>query len=189
MNQDNKQFEVNDQEEGTKGDAPVAAPAPTPAAQAAPETHEQRMARLQAAADAIINKETDEEIVKRLVEEARQRKLDELLPKDSSGFPKDYVKVVIFKGREKNDLAYVPLGINGFVIKVPRGEEVILPKVFVTECLEGAIEEITVQSQGGLVTRPAHRFPYNVKGPATPDEYEAFKAAERAKAEKQTAAA
>lgn len=143
------------------------------------ETPAERLARLQAQAEAIIAQETDAEVVERMVAEARAKRAAELLPVDTAGFPKDYVRVVIFKGSQKFDLSYVPLGIGGFVIKVPRGEEVILPKCFVTECLEHAIEEVTVQSEGGLITRPAHRFPYNLKGAATEDEYKAYQQSQR----------
>lgn len=172
MTDENKDFGLPPVEAGTKG-----------------ETPEQRLARLQLLADAAISQETDDEVVQRMVAAARAKRAEELLPKDTSGFPKDYVRVVIFKGRDKFDLSYVPLGINGFVIKVPRGEDVILPRCFVTECLEHAIEEVTVQSQGGLITRPAHRFPYNEKGPATEDEYKEYQTQQRELAQKQRMAA
>jgi len=96
-------------------------------------------------------------------------------PMDSQGFPKKYVRLEIFVGRDAQDLSYVPLGINGYVVKVTRGKEVILPSIFVTECLAHAIEEITTQSEGGLVTRPSLRFPYAVKGEATEAEYLEFR--------------
>lgn len=98
---------------------------------------------------------------------------DDLGTLDSQGFPKEYVKLEIFAGREKHDLNYAPLGIGGYVLRVQRGVEVIVPKIFVDECLAHAVEEITVQSEGGLVTRPALRFPYHVRGPATEAEYDA----------------
>lgn len=101
-------------------------------------------------------------------------------PVDAQGFPEDYVRVEIFQGRDKQDLSYVPLGIGGYVLKVTRGREVIIPSVFVTECLEHAIEEITMQSEGGLVTRPALRFPYQVRGKATKEEFLAQQAEFRA---------
>ncbi len=101
-------------------------------------------------------------------------------PIDAQGFPEEYVYLTIFAGRDKQDLAYVPLGIGGYVVKVSRGVEVIIPKVFVTECLEHAVEDITTQSEGGLITRPALRFPYSVRGPATKEAYQAFQAKNRA---------
>lgn len=153
------------------------------------ETSDQRLIRLQKQAEALIAQETDAEVVERMVAEARAKRAAAELPQDTDGFPKEYVRVVIFKGSQKFDLSYVPLGINGFVIKCPRGEEVILPKCFVTECLEHAIEEVTVQSQGGLITRPAHRFPYSLKGPATPEEYKAFQDQQRELHSRQTMAA
>jgi len=156
------------------------------------ETPEQRLVRLQAAAAQIISDETDDEIIARMVATARDARKEEAadtLPKDTEGFPAEYVKVEIFSGNDKHDLAYVPLGINGFVIKCPRGVPVIIPKAFVTQCLENAIEEITIQSQGGLITRPRHRFPYNVKGTATQEEYREFQLAQRSLATQQTMAA
>ena len=146
------------------------------------ETLDARMARLQALANIEIAKESDEEIVNRLVAEARAKRDEALLPKDTSGWPAEYVKVNIFKGPNKFDLSYVPLGLNGYIIKVPRGETVILPKIFVTECLEHAIEEITVQSQGGLITQPRHRFPYQILGEATPEEYREYQVQQKEKA-------
>ncbi len=146
------------------------------------ETFDERMARLQKLADKEIAKESDEEIVKRLVAEARTKRDADLLPKDTSGWPAEYLKVNIFKGPNKFDLSYVPLGLNGYIIKVPRGETVILPKIFVDECLEHAIEEITVQSQGGLITQPRHRFPYQVIGTATTEEYKEYQVQQKEKA-------
>ena len=160
------------------------------AAPLAAETPEQRLARLTALAEAQVMAETDAEMLARLKAEARQRLNPERaqLPTDTQGFPADYDRVTIFKGQSKQDLAYVPLGINGFVIKVPRGEQVIIPHVF-TEVLEHAVEDVTIQSNGGLITRPSHRFPFNVHGKATPEEYRAFQASQRALAERQLALA
>ena len=160
----------------------------------ADETPEQRAARIKARAEALAFTEAEEEEVQRLVADARAKRAaanlppDETrLPVDTQGFPADYDKIVIFKGQSKNDLAYVPIGINGFVIKAPRGETIIIPHVF-TEVLEHAVEEVTVQSQGGLITRPAHRFPYQIQGKATPEEYQAYMQGQRAKAQMQEAA-
>lgn len=100
---------------------------------------------------------------------------------DSQGFPAEYCRIEIYPGREKHDLGYVPLGINGYVLKIARGREVIIPKVFV-KMLEQAVEEITIQSEGGLVTRPAQRFPFSVKGDASVAEYQAFRDKMRAEA-------
>lgn len=143
------------------------------------ESPEQRRARLQAEADKLIAAEIDAEEIALMVAEARAKRAGANLPTDTEGFRKEYLHVQIFEGGQANDLPYVPLGINGFVIKVPRGVDVILPKEFVTECLQNAIQEITVKSQGGLVTRPVHRFPFNVKGPATEEQYREFQAKQR----------
>lgn len=149
------------------------------------ESAEARTARLRRLAQIEIDAETDADLVKQMVTDERARRAQELLPIDTSGFPADYVRVTVALGQGKHDLSYVPLSINGYCIKVPRGREVILPRIFVDECLEHAIEEITEQSQGGLITRPVHRFPYSIKGSATTAEYQAFVANQRALAERQ----
>lgn len=138
------------------------------------ETPEQRMSRLQALADLQIGKESDAEIIERLVAEARARRAAELLPMDTAGFPAVYDRIEIYEGQGEHDLAYVPLSINGFCIKAPRGVEIILPHIFVTDVLDQAIETRVTQRVGGLVLRSSHRFPYRVIGSATPDEYRAY---------------
>lgn len=100
---------------------------------------------------------------------------DEVQDLDSQGFPKDYVELTIFKGNNKSDLQYQPIGINGFVFKVMRGEKVIVPTV-VVNALNEAVTEVVIQSEGGLVTRPVHRFPYQVIRTCTEEEYLAFRA-------------
>lgn len=94
---------------------------------------------------------------------------------DSQGFPKKYVRLEVFRGQNPSDLEYVPVGVNGFVFKINRGAEVIVPSV-VVEALNHAVEEITTKSEGGLETRPSHRFPWTVKGEATEAQYLAFRA-------------
>lgn len=157
---------------------------PATAGVAPAESTEERMARLRALAQVEINKETDDEIVAKMVAEERARRAQELLPIDTTGFPADYDKINIYKGREKQDKAYVELGLDGYTIKAPRGREIILPHVFVSECLDHAVEEITTQSEGGLITQPAHRFPYQFIGKATPAEYKEFQIQERALADR-----
>ncbi|MBT9176371.1 MAG: hypothetical protein DDT20_00684 [Firmicutes bacterium] len=152
------------------------------------ETPDQRTARLRAKAVAIAAKETEEADLVAFVAEEKARLSGAELPSDTSAFAPVYDHVEIYRGQTKNDLSYVPLSIGGFMIKVPRGEKVILPHEF-TEVLDHAVEEITVQSQGGLITRPAHRFPFSVLGQATPEEYKAFQQEQRAKAAMQIAAA
>lgn len=144
-----------------------------------PETSEQELARLRAENKALLA--------------ARDLPVDDALGSegmgdlDAQGFPKEYVRLEIYPGREKHDLDYVPLGINGYVLKITRGHEVIIPKVF-ERVLAQAVEEITIQSEGGLITRPAQRFPYSVKGPATEAEYLAFRDKMRADGAKAAAA-
>ena len=157
---------------------------------------QERIAALRAKAEAEAAAEFNEEAVyAKLLAEARQKKIDELsaaeagIPLDTSGFPEDYDKVTVFKGQGKFDLSYVPLGINGYVIKVPRGVPVILPHAFVAECLEHAVETQVEQASGGLVLRDTHRFPYQFHGKATTEEYKKFQAQQRELAGRQAVAA
>jgi len=92
---------------------------------------------------------------------------------DNLGFPKKYVRLTIFKGTSKQDLSYVPVGCNGFVWRIRRGEAVVVHSV-VADVLNHAVTEVVLQAEGGLVTMPAHRFPYQA-APATEAEYIAFK--------------
>jgi len=93
---------------------------------------------------------------------------------DNLGFPKKYVKLTIFKGTSKQDLSYVPVGCNGYVWRIRRGEAVIVHSV-VADVLNHAVTEVVLQAEGGLITMPAHRFPYQAT-PATEAEYLAYKA-------------
>jgi hypothetical protein len=149
------------------------------------ETAEQREARLRAKAAEIVAAESEEHMLKRLIAEQRAMVASGGIPTDTQGFPAVYDKVHIYKGRDKHDQPYVPLGINGFVLKAPRGVDIIIPACF-TELLEHAVEEVTVKSMGGLVTRPAHSFPYTLKGKATAAEYKVYQAEQKARAEQQT---
>lgn len=156
------------------------------------ETEQQRIARLRARAQAQAEAEFDEDAVfAKFLAEARDARAAELakpvveFQTDTQGFPEDYDKIEIaFGGKE--DVPYVPLGINGFVIKVPRGTDVIVPHLFVTDCLDQAIENITIRSQGGLITRPQRKYPYQFKGKASKAEYQAFQAEQKEKAQRET---
>ena len=163
---------------------------------AADETEIQRVARLRAKAELQAAQEFNEDAVyAKLLAEAREKRLkvisgDEVeLAVDTRGFPEDYDVIRIFRGQNKQDLNYVPLSLNGLVIKVPRDVEVILPHAFVVDCLDLMVENITVQSEGGYVTRPAHRAPYNFVRKATTAEYKAFQSAQKEKAQRETAQA
>lgn len=160
------------------------------------ETDMQRITRLRAKAELQAAQEFDEDAVyAKLLAEARDKRMKVIsgeeveLPTDTRGFPDDFDKIKIFRGQNKQDLNYVPLSLNGLVIKVPRDKEVILPHAFVVDCLDLMVEEITVQSNGGYVTRPAHRAPYNFIGKATREEYTAFQEREKAQALRETALA
>jgi hypothetical protein len=95
-------------------------------------------------------------------------------PLDGQGFPKEYVRIKVFR-RDAQALDYVTPGINGYVLKIKCDEEVIIPKVF-AEVIDHCVEEVTTKSEGGLETRPVHRFPFSLLGPATEAEYLRFQA-------------
>lgn len=143
------------------------------------ETDEERLARLQRLADLAIAQESDAEVVQRLVAEARAKRAAELLPTDTTGFPEDYDKIEIAEGQGEHDASYVPLNLGGFVIQAPRGIDIIVPHVMVTECLDHAIETIVTQHKDGLRMRNVRRFPYQFKGKATPAEYKAYQAEQK----------
>lgn len=98
---------------------------------------------------------------------------------DVRGFRKKYVHLEVFKGNGKQDLSYVPVSVNGYSWRIERGAKVIVPTA-VVEALRNAVTDVTIQSEGGLITRPAPRFPFQVSGPATEAEYLAFCAKMRA---------
>jgi len=161
------------------------------------ETTAERIARLRAKAEMQAAQEFDEDAVyAKLLAEARATKNDELtrptvdLPTDSSGFAKIYDFVEIFESQNPQDLQYVPLGIGGFTIKVPRGKKVVLPHAFVEDCLALAFEARLVKlPSGGYSLRPNHRFPYRVSGQATESEYKAFLAEQKEQELRETAQA
>lgn len=151
------------------------------------ETEEQRLERIRAKAAEIVAKETDDVLLKRMIAEERAKVMP--VSPAGQGFPDKYSRVVVYQGSNKQDQDFVPLGINGYTIKVPRGVEVILPTCFITECLERAVEEVTVKSYGGYVTRPSHRFQWKVISEATAEEYKAYLETQRAKAQRELAPA
>ena len=166
------------------------------------ETDAQRLARLRAKAELQAAAEFDEDAVfAKLLADARDKRQADLLkpevdlPTDTSQLAADYDRINIFRGGNKQDLNYVPLGLDGLVIKVPRGVDVILPHAFVVDCLDLCVEDTTTPAfdargnLSGVEIRPAHRFPYNFKGKATPEEYKAFQASQREKAQREIAQA
>lgn len=167
------------------------------AGDAGEESPAARAARLRAKAELQAAQEFDEDAVyAKMLAEARAKRLRVLtgdeeveLATDTRGFPPDYDKIKIFRSQDKQELGYVPLSLNGLVIKVPRDVEVIVPHAFVADVLDLMVEDVTVQSQGGYVTRPAHRAPYMFLGKATPEEYKAFQESQKLKAQRETALA
>jgi hypothetical protein len=131
-----------------------------------PETPEQVIARLTAALAA-----TQAE----LAAAKAPAEVEPVKDLDSQGFEKEYVHLHIFEGQRPDDIKRVPLGIGGYVVEVERGKKVIIHKAFAA-ILEDAIEHVTVSGVNELITRPAHRFPFRIEGPATEAEYLAFKA-------------
>lgn len=171
------------------------APAVPPVA-AEPESPEARIARLRAKAEAQAAAEFNEDAVyAQLLADARAKQTAKLtadkgveFPTDTQGFPEDYDVINVFLGHDKQDTAYVPVGINGFVIKVPRGEDVIIPHCFV-EVLDHAVKGETIQSGRGLIVRNSHRFPYMFKRKATKAEYQAYQVTQRERAQRELAQA
>ena len=155
----------------------------------ATETEEQRIARLRAQAKVLAAQESDAELLAKFLAEAKAAQREELLPTDLSGWPADYDRVEIYEGQDVNDQPHVPLGLNGYTIKAPRGRDIILPHVYVTECLEHAVSSVCTQSAGGLIIRDKRRFPYQFKGKATRAEYDTFMQGERKMAAEQFAQA
>ena len=151
------------------------------------ETEEQRLERIRAKAAAVVAAETDEVLLKRMIAEERARAAP--VSPAGQGFPNEYSKVIVDQGDNKQDDDFVSLGINGCNIKVPRGKEVIIQDCYVKECLERAVEEKTIKSFGGYVTRPAHRFHWRVIGKATEAEYKAFMETQKAQAQRELAQA
>ena len=154
------------------------------------QTEEMRLAELKRQAEAIVAQESEKDLLEQLVAKARNRKAaldgkaeDEL---DDNGFPKKYFKINVHKGRDKNDLAYAPVQINGIGFKIQRGMDVIVPSV-VLECLDHAVSETTTQIAGGLEFSAYMRFPYQNKGQVSEEEYIAFRDQMRALAQRQAA--
>lgn len=157
-----------------------------------PQDEKARVAALRAKAEAQAAAEFDEDAVfAKMLAEARAKRAAELLKEpvefaeDTQGFPQDYDVVYIYPGANEKDPTYVPLGINGFVIKAPRDREIIVPHIFVTECLDHAIEEKTepivddAGRQRGVRLRPVPRFQYRFIRKASTEEYQAFQQQQR----------
>ena len=164
------------------------------AAPATEETPAQKIARLREKAELQAAQEFNEDAVfASLLAEARAAKTAELtrptvdLPTDSSGFEKVYKWVEIFESQNPQDRSFVPLGIGGFTIKVPRGKKVVLPRAFIDDCLALAVEARLVKlPDGGYSLRPNARFPFRDYGPATEEEYKAFMVEQRAQEQRET---
>ena len=154
-------------------------------------------AALQAAAEF-----NEDELFARMLAEERSKRLERLtngpeveLATDTRGFPEDYDVIKIFRGPNKQDLNYVPLSLDGLVIKVPRDVEVILPHAFIVDCLDQCVETNLIPmidargNRAGVELRPAHRFPYNFVRKATTEEYKKFQAEQIEKARRELAQA
>ncbi len=110
---------------------------------------------------------------------------------DDNGFPRKYFKINVHKGRDPNELQYVPVGVNGFFWKIRRGADVIVPQAALgalDHAISGTTEQVTDASgKKGLVITDAMRFPYQNKGEVSETDYTTFQAAMRAQATQQAA--
>jgi hypothetical protein len=166
----------------------------------APAT-EDRIAALRAKAAAQVAAEFDEDAVfaKLLAEEKakreeslRDRAAEEAVPPvgdaDAHGFPRRYVWLTIARGNQAHDSEFCPVGINGHVWKIRRGEKVAVHDV-VVKVLENAIGEVLLQTDGGLSSRPTLMWPFSVHGPCSEAEYLAYRAKMQAMTAQQAALA
>ncbi|MHB8388045.1 MAG: hypothetical protein ACYDBH_00525 [Acidobacteriaceae bacterium] len=160
-------------------------------------TRDERIAALRAKAAVVVDSEFDEEaMLKELVAVERAKREADLkvkaalvadehgVPVDFQGFPKKYVEITVFKSQNAQDGAYAKGAVNGVAYQIERGVKVIVPSVIAYESLDHAVEDVTIQSEGGLITRPAHRFPFTVHRECTEAEYLAFRAECREKGSK-----
>ena len=100
-----------------------------PEAEVKPQDEKTRIADLRAKAEAQAATEfNDDAVYEKLLVAARAQRMRKLLPEnevvlatDTSALPEEYDKIEVAVGRDANDLSYVPLGLDGLVIKVPRG--------------------------------------------------------------------
>lgn len=102
---------------------------------------------------------------------AEKARVEEVIPPaDNNGWPKEYVKLEVFKGNNPDDPEFVTPGIGGYNIKIERGQKVIVHKCIMS-VLANAIETKMIPHEGGIILRDAPRFPFTVYGPATEEEY------------------
>jgi len=94
---------------------------------------------------------------------------------DAFGLRKKYVKISIYDDHAKGAESVCKVGINGRVFLMKRGVLHIVPTA-VREVLDQAVENVLVQGEGQVITRPAMRFPYQFHGDATEAEYIAYQA-------------
>jgi hypothetical protein len=97
---------------------------------------------------------------------------------DAHGFSKKRHKIFIHEAQSQTDPKKVFLSINGFAWDIQRGINVLVPPEVVS-ALNNAIGEHTVQSEGGLVTRPMHRFPFQDFGVASEKDIAEFEEVKR----------
>lgn len=127
------------------------------------------------------------ELAELKAEFALERELAELPPPDNQGFPKKYVRLTVFKSQNPEDPEFATPSINGYVVKIHRGDEVVVHEC-IMKVLANAVEtKLIPEPNGGYTLRDAPRFPFSVHGPATEEEYVAFQ--EKMKAQSAPAAA
>lgn len=72
------------------------------------------------------------------------------------------VRIIIDETRDSTEMQNVPVGVNGRMWIIKRGEEVEVP-LEVLEVLDHAVVEKTVKLEGGAeVTKKVKRFNYSV---------------------------
>lgn len=96
--------------------------------------------------------------------------------RDHRGFEREYTYVTLQRGMNPGDQEFVPLGVQGHFIRVQRGRKVPVPNVYL-EVLRNAIATAMVyhEERNEIEYTDTPRFGFMEHGPASRDEYEAFK--------------
>jgi hypothetical protein len=97
---------------------------------------------------------------------------------DAHGFSKKRFRIFIHESQNASDPKEQPVSINGYAWNIKRGVDVLVPPE-VVHVLENAITEVVVQAEGGLITRPAHRIPFQNYGEATAADLAKFEQVKR----------
>lgn len=92
--------------------------------------------------------------------------------KDQKNLP---VRVQIAKAQGKGGNEPVPLGVNGSIMWVPRGEPVIIPQCYAEALVNAIAFEYEPLPDGGINPTPIHvpAFPHSIFGPASHEQAKA----------------